>query len=320
MATVSSKQTKLADSKQVSTERQRRYVSIFILLLPAILIFTLFVIIPVIGAGYMSLFRYRGYGPLVDFVGVDNYINIFTRRTFNAFFRPALINTVLLLVTSLFLQLPLALLCALMLYKESFINSVFRLILFLPFILSEIASGLIWVFILDGRNGVLAPLFERFMGGPYFILADRNWGFAAVLIVLIWKYFGYHMIIYIAGLQSVPKELLESAQIDGASNLQSIFYIKIPLISHALKLSVFFALLGSLQVFDLIIGLFGASPPENAQTFATFIYEWGLSRRQQYGVAAAASIMLFVICMVVGFTYQYLVMGEQSMFRRKDSA
>lgn len=318
MATVSSNRTKATSAGRFAGERFGRYSSLLFLLLPAVLIFTIFVVLPVLGAGYMGFFKYKGYGPLVDFVGVDNYINIVTKRTFNAFFEPALRNTALLLATSLFLQLPLALLCALMLYKESIVNSVFRLILFLPFILSEIATGLIWTFMLDGRDGVLAPLFLQLLGKPYFILGDKTWSFAAVLLVLIWKYFGYHMIIYIAGLQGVPKELLESAEIDGASNLQSIFYIKIPLISHALKLSVFFALLGSLQVFDLIIGLFGASPPETAQTFATFIYEWGLSRRQQYGIASAASVMLFAICIVVGFAYQYFVMGEQSMFRRRE--
>jgi raffinose/stachyose/melibiose transport system permease protein len=318
MATVSSKQTTVKSvGGFASTERFGRYSSLLILLLPAVLVFTVFVVLPVLGAAYMGFFKYKGYGPLIDFVGVNNYINIVTKRTFNAFFEPALRNTALLLAASLFLQLPLALLCALMLYKESLVNSVFRLILFLPFILSEIATGLIWVFMLDGRDGVLAPLFMQMLGKPFFILGDKTWGFAAVLLVLIWKYFGYHMIIYIAGLQGVPKELLESAEIDGASNLQSIFYIKIPLISHALKLSIFFALLGSLQVFDLIIGLFGASPPEANQTFATFIYEWGLSRRQQYGIASAASVMLFAICMIVGFAYQYFVMGEQSMFRRR---
>jgi raffinose/stachyose/melibiose transport system permease protein len=318
MATLSSNRTKAKVARRfTSNERFGRYGSLLILLLPAVVIFTVFVVLPVIGAGWMGFYKYKGYGPLVDFVGVSNYINIVTKRTFNVFFEPALRNTALLLAASLFLQLPLALLCALMLYKESLVNSVFRLILFLPFILSEIASGLIWTFMLDGRDGVLAPLFTALLGKPYFILADKTWGFAAVLLVLIWKYFGYHMIIYIAGLQGVPKELLESAEIDGASNLQSIFYIKIPLISHALKLSIFFALLGSLQVFDLIIGLFGASPPETAQTFSTFIYEWGLSRRQQYGIASAASVMLFAICMIVGFAYQYFVMGEQSMFRRR---
>lgn len=317
MATVSSKQATSKPTQRFTSERFGRYSSLLILLLPALLVFTILVVLPVLGAGYMSFFKYRGYGPLDDFVGVSNYVNIVTKRTFNAFFEPALRNTALLLATSLFLQLPLALLCALMLYKESFINNVFRLILFLPFILSEIATGLIWKFMLDGHNGVLAPLYMQVLGEPYFILADKTWGFAAALLVLIWKYFGYHMIIYIAGLQGVPKELLESAEIDGASYLQSIFYIKIPLISHALKLSIFFALLGSLQVFDLIIGLFGASPPETAQTFATFIYEWGLSRRQQYGIASAASVMLFALCMIVGFAYQYFVMGEQSMFRRK---
>ena len=136
MATVSSKQTK---AKSVggfaSTERFGRYSSLLILLLPAVLVFTVFVILPVLGAGYMGFFKYKGYGPLIDFVGVDNYINIVTKRTFNAFFEPALRNTALLLAASLFLQLPLALLCALMLYKESLVNSVFRLILFLPFIL-----------------------------------------------------------------------------------------------------------------------------------------------------------------------------------------
>jgi raffinose/stachyose/melibiose transport system permease protein len=317
MASVSSSPSKSKSSGRFSSsERLGRYSALLILLPPALLIFTVFVTVPVFLAGYTSLFKYKGYGPLIDFVGVSNYVWIFTKRTFNAFFEPALRNTALLLATSIFLQLPLALLCALMLYKESIVNSVFRLVLFLPFILSDIASGLIWVFMLDGRDGALAPLFQQYLGAPYFILADKTWSFAAVLLVLIWKYFGYHMIIYIAGLQSVPKEILESAQIDGASNLQSIFYIKIPLISYALKLSLFFAILGSFQVFDLIIGLFGASPPESSQTFATFIYEWGLSRRQQYGIASAASMMLFAICMIAGFGYQYFVMGEQSMFRK----
>ena len=226
-------------------------------------------------------------------------------------------NTALLLGVSLFVQLPLALVCALLIYRESRINSVYRLIFFLPFVLSEIATGLIWVYMLDGRYGLFAPLYEAFLGGPYFLMEDKTWSFAAVLLALVWKYFGYHMIIYIAGLQGVPKELIESAEIDGASNWQAILHVKIPLISYAIKLSLFFAILGSFQAFDLIIGLYGRSPPEEGQTLATFIYEWGLSRRQRYGIASAASIILFTISIAVGFTYQYVVMGEQSMFRRK---
>lgn len=301
------------------TERRRRWTAVLILLPPALLVFTVFVVLPIVGAGYMSLFTYKGYGPLVDFQGVSNYVWLFTKRTLNTFFEPALRNTALLLATSLFVQLPLALVCALLIYKNSRINSFFRLVFFLPFVLSEIATGLIWVYMLDGRNGILAPFYERFLGGPYFLLDDPFWSFSAVLMALVWKFFGYHMIIYIAGLQGVPQELIESAQIDGASNWQSVIHIKIPLISFAIKLSVFFAILGSFQVFDLIIGLYGRSPPEAGQTLATFIYEWGLSRRQRYGIASAASIILFTISVLVGFAYQYFVMGEQSMFRRRRS-
>ncbi len=305
-------------SRLGNSERRRRLTALFILLPPAVLIFTLFVVIPIFGAGYLSLFKYKGYGPVVDFQGINNYVWLFTKQTLNSFFEPALRNTALLLATSIFIQLPLALICALLIYKNSRLNSLFRLIFFLPFVLSEIATGLIWVYMLDGRHGIFAPLYERFLGEPYFLMEDKVWSFAAVLLALVWKYFGYHMIIYIAGLQGVPQELIESAQIDGASNWQSILFVKIPLISYAIKLSLFFAILGSFQAFDLIIGLYGRSPPEEGQTLATFIYEWGLSRRQRYGIASAASIILFTISIVVGFSYQYLVMGDQSMFRRKN--
>ena len=130
--------TSLSEEKPQATlhsnasSRSGRLSALLILLPPALLIFTLFVIFPVILAGVTSLYKYRGYGPLADFNGLNNYIWIFTKRTLNAFFEPALRNTALLLATSIFLQLPLALLCALMLYKESFINSIYRLILFLP--------------------------------------------------------------------------------------------------------------------------------------------------------------------------------------------
>lgn len=316
MATAKTRTTPIPRRRRLSAERRRRWTGVLIFLPPALLVFTIFVILPIFGAGVMSLYTYRGYGPLTDFNGVDNYVWMFTKRTLNVFFVPALRNTALLLAASVFVQLPLALVCALLIYRETFVNSIFRLIFFLPFVLSEIATGLIWIYMLDGRNGVLAPLFDQVLGTPYFILEDKTWSFAAVLLVLVWKFFGYHMILYIAGLQGVPKELLESASIDGASNLQSTLLIKIPLISYALKISLFFAILGSFQVFDLIIGLYGPSPPEHGQTLATFIYEWGLSRRQRYGIASAASIMLFAISVLAGFAYQYFVMGEQSVFRR----
>ena len=318
MALTSSDQPKQKKQRRRSNvEDRRRWSAVLILLPPAVLIFTVFVVLPIFGAGYLSFFKYKGYGPVVDFQGVSNYVWLFTKQTLNSFFEPALRNTALLLAVSLFVQLPLALACALLIYKESRINSVYRLIFFLPFVLSEIATGLIWVYMLDGRHGIFAPLYERFLGGPYFLMEDKTWSFAAVLLALVWKYFGYHMIIYIAGLQGVPRELVESAEIDGASNWQAVLHVKIPLISYAIKLSLFFAILGSFQAFDLIIGLYGRSPPEEGQTLATFIYEWGLSRRQRYGIASAASIILFTISVVVGFGYQFLVMGEQSMFRRK---
>ena len=162
MATASSERPSPKPRRRpVSAERRRRLNAVLILLPPALLVFTIFVILPIFSAGVMSFYTYKGYGPLQDFNGVSNYVWMFTKRTLNVFFEPALRNTALILATSLFVQIPLALVCALLIYKETATNSVFRLIFFLPFVLSEIATGLIWIYMLDGRNGAVAPLVSR---------------------------------------------------------------------------------------------------------------------------------------------------------------
>ena len=110
---------------------------------------------------------------------------------------------------------------------------------------------------------------------PYFLLADKTWAFSAVLIVILWKYFGFHMMLYIAGLQGIDGTLLEAAEMDGASPFQRFWHITLPLLGPMIRLSIFFSVIGALQLFDIIVPLTGGGPFETTNTMVSFLYFFG---------------------------------------------
>ena len=130
---------------------------------------------------------------------------------------------------------------------------------------------------------------------------------AAILVVIVWKYFGFHMVLYIAGLQQIDKSLYEAARIDGASAWQLFRLITVPLLGSTIRLSVFFAVLGSFQLFDLIMPLTKGGPSDSTQTMVTFLYSYGVTR-MQIGFGSAVGVVLFVICVSFAFGYKRLLM------------
>lgn len=270
---------------------------------PALLLFTLFVILPMGEAAWYSLYRWNGYGTPTEFVGLRNFAVLFN----NAAFSQALINNGLIIVVSLLAQIPLAIWLAMMLAHKLPGVVAFRLIFFLPYVLADVAAGLIWRFVYDGDYGLLAAI-AGFLGveTPY-VLADRDLAIYAVLVVIIWKYFGFHMMLYIAGLQAIDKSVLEAAEIDGATGWQKFRYVTLPLLSSTVRLSVFFAIIGSLQLFDLIMPLTGGGPSNATQTMVTFLFTYGVTR-MQVGLGSAVGVVLFVICITLAFGYKWIFM------------
>jgi raffinose/stachyose/melibiose transport system permease protein len=280
-----------------------RLPALIIFLPPALLLFTLFVILPMGEAAWYSFYRWNGYGTPTEFVGVRNFEVLFN----NAAFSTALINNGLIIVVSLLLQVPLAIWLAVMLGKKIRGVVAFRLIFFLPYVLADVAAGLIWRFVYDGDYGLFAAI-AGFLGvaTPY-VLADRDLAIYAVLAVVIWKYFGFHMMLFIAGLQSIDKSIMEAAEIDGATGWQKFRYVTLPLLGSTVRLSVFFAIIGSLQLFDLIMPLTGGGPSNSTQTMVTFLYTYGVTR-MQVGLGSAVGVVLFVICVTIAFGYKRIFM------------
>ena len=169
------------------------------------------------------------------------------------------------------------------------------------------AAGLIWRFVYDGQFGLVGSLFQALGMEAPFWLADKQTAIYAVLGVIVWKYFGFHMMLFIAGLQAIDREVLEAADIDGATGWQKFRLVTLPLLGSTVRLSLFFAVVGSLQLFDMIMPLTGAGPLNATQTMVTFLYTFGVMR-MEVGFGSAVGVVLFVICVTLAFSYRRIFM------------
>ena len=283
-----------------------KFTAVVLFLPPALLLFTLFVVLPIGEAAWYSGYNWNGFGTPKNWVGLDNYRFVLETRAFGT----AIKNNLLIIVVSLLVQLPLALALAIML-AEKFKGAVaLRMLFFLPYVLAEIATGLIFSFVYDGNYGLLAGIYRWFGAEAPHLLASPDTSMFAILIVVVWKYFGFHMMLYIAALQGIDKNLIEAARIDGARRKDVLRYIVIPLLYPTIRLSVFFSVVGSFQLFDLIMPLTRGGPADSSHTMVSFLYNFGITR-MRVGFGSAVGVMLFFICVTFAFTYKRWFMRDE---------
>jgi raffinose/stachyose/melibiose transport system permease protein len=288
------------------TMRDGRLAVLVLFLPPALLLFTLFVVLPIGEAAWYSGFNWNGFGAPTRWIGLDNYRFVLETRAFWL----ALRNNGLIIAVSLLIQLPLALTLALIL-AERFRGAVaLRMLFFMPYILAEIATGMIFSFVYDGDYGLVASIWRLFGADPPHLLASTDTAMLAVLIVIVWKYFGFHMMLFIAALQGLDRSMIEAAHIDGATRPQVLRHVVIPLLYPTIRLSAFFAIIGSLQLFDLVMPLTRGGPADSSNTMVSFLYNNGISR-MRVGYGSAIGVILFVICVTFAFTYKRWFMRDE---------
>jgi raffinose/stachyose/melibiose transport system permease protein len=282
-----------------------RWATVTALLLPASALYLVFVLLPIVQSAFFGFFRWNGLGPLQDFVGLDNY----GRLLGDTVFLGALYHNLLIVVLSVLVQLPLALGLALLVGRRLPGRTVFRTIFFMPFVLSDVVVGVLWTEIFNPQVGALnaigaalVPGFkaQAFLGKPESVLF-------AIFAVMCWKYFGFHLILYVAGLQQIPAEIEDAARIDGANNLQVLRLITIPLLGSTIRLSAFLSVIGSLQYFDLIWVMSGGGPVGASETMVTYLFKFGF-QRLALGYGSAVATVIFVICLVFSLGYQRTLM------------
>jgi raffinose/stachyose/melibiose transport system permease protein len=275
---------------------------------PALVLFVLFVLVPVGGAMYYSAYRWNGIEPLTDFVGLENYRDAFENRAFRA----AIWHNGVIVVLSLVVQLPLALALSLMLNRRLPGRALLRAIFFAPYVLSEVVAAVIWLLMLQ-PNGLVDKTMEAVgLGGLVQLwLADRDIVLLTLFVVITWKYLGFGIILFLAGLQGIPGELQEAAAIDGASSWQTVRYVTLPLLGPTIRIWAFLAIIGSIQLFDVVWIMTMGGPANSSNTMATHMIDRGF-RRYEFGYGSAVAVVLFGISLVFSLAYQRFVLRRDT--------
>jgi raffinose/stachyose/melibiose transport system permease protein len=273
--------------------------------LPALVLFMGLVLLPMLFALYAAFFRWGGFGMPSDYIGGENFSRLFQDDVFLG----DLWRCLLLVVLSLALQLPFALAMAVLLNQRMRGRAMYRMLFFAPYVLSEAITGILFGMIFAPDDGfadqVLGEIGLEGLGGEWF--ADPSTVMATVFLVMTWKYFGFHMMLYLAGLQAVPRELTEAALIDGASAWQRFRNVTLPLLAPTLRISVFLAVIGSIQLFDLVWVTTAGGPDHHSETMAVTMFQYGF-KRYQVGYASAISVVMFGISLVFALAYQRFVL------------
>jgi raffinose/stachyose/melibiose transport system permease protein len=287
-----------------SPRRTRDYVTIALFLLPAVILFVLFLIYPIFRSVYYSLFNWNGLGPATKFIGLNNFKLILTDQVFIK----AIGHCLIIVVFSLAVQLPLALMLAIMVGRDLPGRVFFRSVFFMPYVISEVITAIIWIsmFSPDPENGFINALLILIPGvHPQNFLGDINQVMLCVFLVLTWKYFGLHMLLFMAGLQNIPRELEEAAMIDGANRWQSVWYVTVPLLGTTLRTTTYLSVLGSLTQFNLVWIMTRGGPVNASEMMATYMYRFAFLR-SQLGYGSAVALVMLVFCLIFSVAYQWL--------------
>jgi len=283
---------------------------IAVLVGPALIVFLGFVIFPVVMAAYYGFFSWQGYGPPTDFVGFRNYITIIQDPTF----QEALTHNGIIVVLSLVLQGPVAILLALLLNRKLRGQSLIRVLIFVPYVISEVVVGTGWSLMLQ-TNGAVNGLLEKVGLGAFTQdwLSNPDIAIWTLMVIITWKYVGFAVILFLAGLQGIPEELPEAAAIDGASFWQIQRHITLPLLAPTLRIWAFLSIIGALQLFDLVYIIWGQYIASTAgtSTMATYLVTNGRNAGN-YGYGNAVAVVLFLISLIVALIYQRYVLRRDT--------
>ncbi|MFC9672566.1 carbohydrate ABC transporter permease [Streptomyces sp. NPDC056949] len=289
--------------------RVRDWLTAFLFTVPGLILFLAFVAVPILYAGYVSLFNWGGFGSPSDFVGADNFTRLFQDPVFLG----DLWRGLLLVALSLGLQLPFALAMAVLLNQKLRGRAVYRMLFFAPYVLSEVITGVLFSMIFAPDSGladkVLGAVGLDGVGGLWF--AGQSTVMATLFLVMTWKYFGFHMMLLLAGLQGIPAELAEAARIDGANAWQRFRNITLPLLGPTIRMSIFLSVIGAIQLFDLVWVVTQGGPDHHSETMAVTMFQFGF-KRYQMGYASAISIVMFVISLVFALFYQRYVLRRDT--------
>lgn len=272
----------------------KRYFPIFVL--PTLIAFSFAFIIPFVMGVYLSFCKFKTITN-AQFVGLGNYIKIFADKDFvNAFGFTLKFSVVSIVTINVF-----AFILALALTRKIKGTNLFRTVFFMPNLIGGIILGYIWQQMI---NAVLLKYETTLVANP-------TYGFWGLIILMNWQMIGYMMIIYVAGLQNVPTDLIEAAEIDGATSLQTLFKVKIPMVMPSITICLFLTVSNSFKLFDQNLALTNGEPSKMSEMLALNIFNTFYGRAGYEGVGQAKAVIFFILVAAIALTQNYLTRRKE---------
>jgi len=299
----SSKEKKVSLSK--SRQRSTR-IAATVFLLPVIAIMAIYIVYPIISTFDISLYDWNGISAKKTYVGLGNWAKLLNDRNFWAAFK----NNIILVICSICTQIPIALLLATFLDAGGEKVNFFKVVWFLPLLMSSVAIGFLFSYALATNGGIISTISRALGGGNVDLLGRAPHALYAVIGVIAWQYTPFYMVYFLAGYSGIDTEIYEATIIDGATRGQYIRYVALPLLTPVIKTACILSLIGSLKYFDLIYVMTGGGPGTATELMATYMYKLSFSHfKMGYGSTVAAG--MFILVTGIALTIQNLVLKRR---------
>jgi raffinose/stachyose/melibiose transport system permease protein len=271
--------------------------ALFFFILPGFLFYSIFFAGPTISALYLSLTDWNGVAKSYNFIGLSNYKEMLTD---SPIFIQSLGNNLKFTLGVLIFQTIFSLFFAILLVKNSKVNIFYRALYFFPTIVASVSIAFVWTFMYDPNMGVINSLLNQ-MGLETLTkswLGDRNIAIYSLAFVQVWAHTGQMLIIFVAGLHAIPKEIYEAVSIEGANKWQTFRYITWPLLAPSATIVIAYTTIQSFKAFDLVIAMTGGGPSHSTEILSTFLYHEAFINFR-FGYASAAAVIFMMIIAIV---------------------
>jgi raffinose/stachyose/melibiose transport system permease protein len=267
-------------------------------IIPTIVLYGLFFLYPMFSSVFYAFTNWNGLDE-TRFIGMDNFQTAFSDSSF----RSAILNNMYFIIFSVGLQVPIIILFALLISNVKKLKGFYKTTVFMPSILSTSVIGILWGFIYDPDIGPIAAFLGYFGIDPIYWLADSRWAMIAILITNAWQWVGFYIVLILAAILSIPKEIDEAASIDGATGPQRAWYLTIPLIKPIISVVVMLSIAGAMRVVDIVLVMTNGGPAGSTDVMASYMVNKAI-KYGDYGYGTALAIIIFAFALVFTAIYQ----------------
>ncbi|WP_211745208.1 sugar ABC transporter permease [Paenibacillus sp. Marseille-Q4541] len=271
-------------------------------ILPALLLFVLFFIYPIFSSIYYSFTSWNGVSANPKFIGFDNYTKAFGDERFWESAK----NNGWFIVFSCFIQVPLIVFFSLLIANVKKLKGLYKTAVFLPSIMSTAVIGILWGFIYEPNIGLLNKILGLFGIDPLYWLSDEKYAMFSILLTNAWQWTGFYIIMVLAAILAIPRDLDEAAEIDGATRLQRALNITLPLIKPIISVVIMLSIAGAMKAADIVIVMTKGGPAGSTDVLATYMIKYAITNFK-YGYGNTIAVLIFIFTLILTALYQLLV-------------